>query len=128
MRDLFRRSVEELKGDLERKILNEKEMHWCLNFDESLKIKDEIHYKVGKKEEIKIKRYQEYWVLCRTCIGCLKKEEMPPMCFKNSLMPPFIPDCLRDLTNLEKQLIVKNLIFIKIRQLPKTRMAAMNDR
>ena len=50
------------------------------------------------------------------------------MCFKNSLEPSVVPNCLKDLTNLEKQLIVKNLIFIKIRQLPKTRMDAMNDR
>ena len=50
------------------------------------------------------------------------------MCFKNSLEPCVVPDCLKNLSNLEKQLIVKNLIFIKIRQLPKTRMDAMNDR
>ena len=53
---------------------------------------------------------------------------MPPMAAKNSLMPAVIPDCLKNLTDLEKQLIVKNLIFIKVRQLPKTRMNAMNDR
>ena len=54
---------------------------------------------------------------------------MPPMCKKNSLEPPTeLPDCLKNLTNLEKQLIVKNLIFIKVRQLPKTRMSALNDR
>ena len=39
-----------------------------------------------------------------------------------------IPESLKNLTDLEKQLIVKNLIFLKIRQLPKTRMAAVNDR
>ena len=53
---------------------------------------------------------------------------MPPMCQNNNLEPAIAPDCLKDLTNLEKQLIVKNLIFIKVRQLPKTRMDAMNDR
>ena len=37
------------------------------------------------------------------------------------------PECLK-LTNLEKQLIVKSLLFIKVRELPKTRMQAMNDR
>ena len=65
---------------------------------------------------------------CKTCVGYLKKSQMPPMCFKNSLEPAEVPEVLKDLTNLEKQLIVKNLVFIKIRQLPKTRMAAMNDR
>ena len=53
---------------------------------------------------------------------------MPPMCKKNSLDPPLVPECLKNLTNLEKQLIVKNLIFIKVRQLPKSRMFALNDR
>ena len=52
---------------------------------------------------------------------------MPAICFKNNLQYTEIPDAL-NLTNIEKQLIVKSLIFIKIRQLPKTRMLAMNDR
>ena len=37
------------------------------------------------------------------------------------------PECL-ELTNLEKHLIAKSLVFIKVRQLPKTRMDVMNDR
>ena len=74
------------------------------------------------------KKIQEGYSLCKTCVNYLKRSLMPPMCFKNSLEPSFVPDCLKDLSNLEKQLIVKNLIFIKIRQLPKTRMDAMNDR
>ena len=131
IRDLFQRSIEELKGDLEHKILNENHMHWCLNFDESLKIRDEVEYSIKNKNgyiEYKTKKLQEGYCLCRTYIGYLKKSQMPPMCYKNSLEPPIIPDCLKDLTNLEKQLIVKNLVFIKVRQLPKTSMAAMNDR
>ena len=99
-------------------------MHDYLTFDENLKIKDEI-YDESKKKMVKI---QDGYSLCRTCIGHLNKSKMPPMCAKNSLEIPEIPDCLKNLTNLEKQLIVKNLVFIKIRQLPKTRMAAMNDR
>ena len=52
---------------------------------------------------------------------------MPPICFKNRLNYMETPDCLK-LSNLEKQLIVKSLLFIKVRELPKTRMQAMNDR
>ena len=52
---------------------------------------------------------------------------MPPINFKNQLDYMNTPDCL-DLTNLEKQLMVKSLLFIKVRELPKTRMQAMNDR
>ena len=62
-----------------------------------------------------------------TCILYLKKGQMPPMCHKNKLEPPEVPKCLKDLTILEKQLIVKVLFFIKVRYLPKTRMKAMND-
>ena len=45
-----------------------------------------------------------------------------------SLQPLMIPECLQKFSDLEKQLIVKNLIFIKVCQLPKTRMQAINDR
>ena len=130
MRDLFQRSVDELKGVIEQKILNENQMHGYLNFDESLKIKDEFHFQIDKGNVImtKVKKMQEGYCLCKTCVTYLKRSQMPPMAFANSLQPAVIPDCLRNLTNLEKQLIVKNLIFIKIRQLPKTRMMAMNDR
>ena len=37
-----------------------------------------------------------------------------------------IPDCLQ-LTNLERQLVCKDLVFIKVRELHPTRMEAMND-
>ena len=49
MRDLFSRTVEEFKGNLEANILVNG-MQGCLNFDESLKIKDEMEYitKEGK--------------------------------------------------------------------------------
>jgi hypothetical protein len=57
----------------------------------------------------------------------LEKLEMPPLCSKNNLDYMETPECLK-LTNLEKQLIAKSLVFIKVRQLPKTRMDAMNDR
>ena len=130
MRDLFKRSVVELKGALQAKILNENNMQQYLNFDESLKIKDEIEYisKKGDNNITKTKKIQEGYYLCVTCISYLKKSKMPPMCAKNLLEPAKVPDCLKDWTDLEKQLIVKKLLFIKIRQLPKTRMAAMNDR
>ena len=52
---------------------------------------------------------------------------MPAMCAKNGLKYAPIPDCLR-ITNLERQLICRDLTFLKVRQLPKTRMSAINDR
>ena len=65
--------------------------------------------------------------LCHSCIRHLEKEQMPPICSKNCLEYGEIPDCL-DLNTIEKQLIVKNLIFIKVRQLHPTMMDAMNDK
>ena len=65
--------------------------------------------------------------LCFNCIRYLKKDEMPPLCWKNSLDYGPIPDSHK-LHNIEKQLIVKSLLFIKVRKLPVTRMDAINDR
>ena len=114
MRDLFRRSTEELKGHIEQIIITTNKMGKYLNFDESLKIKDEYEGQSKKDRKTKIvKKVRRGYSLCHTCIGYLKKAKMPPMCAKNSLEPSVIPDCLKDLTNLEKQLIVKNLVFLE---------------
>ena len=129
MRDLFRRSTDELKADIEHIIIHKNQMSGYLNFDESLKVHDEYE-KLSKDDgKTKInKKVREGYSLCKTCVSYLKKSQVPPMCSKNSLEPAVIPDCLQNLSDVEKQLIVKNLIFIKVRALPKTRMAAMNDR
>jgi len=122
MRDLFRRSTVEMKADVKHVIMNKNKMHKYLNLDPSLKINDEYQ---GQKI---IKKVREGYSLCKTCVGYLKISKIPPMCSKNALEPSIIPESLQNLTDMEKQLIVKNLIFIKVRQLPKTRMVAMNDR
>ena len=61
-------------------------------------------------------------------IGYLKKGQIQPICHKNKLEISEIPQCLKDLTILEKQMIVKFLVFIKLRYLPKTCMKVMNDK
>ena len=127
-KDLFKRSVEELKGDIEKKILIERQMHDKLTFDESFKIKDEYQEWDEDKQIMLVQKIQEGFSLCHTCIRYLKQGKMPPMCSKNGLEPSELPECIKELTNVEKQLIVKNLFFIKVRNLPKTRMEAMNDR
>ena len=119
-KDLFKRSVEELKGDLEKKILDEKEMHGKLTFDESFKIKDEFHKWEEDKEIVHIEKLQVGFSLCHTCIRYLKQGKMPPMCAKNNLEPSELPQCIKELTNVENQLIVKNLVYIKVTNLPKT--------
>ena len=52
---------------------------------------------------------------------------MPSTCFQNGLGLSEVPECLK-LTDLENQLVAKNLVFIKIRPTPKSRYDIMNDR
>ena len=103
-------------------------MHDKLTINESFKIKDEFNKWDEEEDILYIEKIQGGYSLCHTCIRYLKQEKMPPMCAKNNLEPSELPQCIKELTNVEKQLIVKNLFFIKVRNLPKTRMEAMNDR
>ena len=48
--------------------------------------------------------------LCQSCKLHLSKKNMPPLSFWNNLKVPEIPECLKSLTSLEKQLIKKNLV------------------
>ena len=64
--------------------------------------------------------------LCLTCSRSLDKLEMPQICSKNSLEYTPIPTCLK-IPNLERQLICKDLTFIKVRQL-RYGMSANYDR
>ena len=77
MRDLFQRSVVGLKGEIEKKILQENQMHEYLNFDDSLIIKDEIECKLASGDKT-LKKLQEGYSLCRTCISYLKKISNAP--------------------------------------------------
>ena len=64
--------------------------------------------------------------LCMTCCKSLDKFEMPTICAKNSLEYTPIPTCLQ-IPNLERQLICRDLTFIKVRQL-RYGMSAIYDR
>ena len=65
--------------------------------------------------------------LCFTCLKYLKRNKMPPMARRNNLGLDDIPPCLQ-LNQLEAVLIQRNILFIKLFLLPKTRWAAMKDR
>ena len=73
-------------------------------------------------------KIQEEYSICNTCFGYLKQSKMPPMCSKNNLQVAVIPEFLKTLTHSEKQLMTKNLLFIKIRDLQPSQMKAINDR
>ena len=79
---------------------------------------------VDMKESLKIngKHY-----ICSTCHLSLSKQKLPSLCFKNGLKLSPIPKCLQ-ISSLGNQLIAKYITFIKIRRLPKTRMASNYDR
>ena len=133
-RQLFKRGVRQLKkySDLESHLIGSgmfrEYLAGYIDENETLKkVKKNLkfHLKVGRIDPaLKI---DGKFYLCHSCIRYFKKIEMPPLCSKNSLDYMETPDCLK-LSNLEKQLIAKSLVFIKVRQLPKTRMDAMNDR
>ena len=76
-----------------------------------------------------VKKVSGKYHLCFTCKNYLVKGKVPPMSHKNSLEIFEIteyPELL--LTELENCMIARNLIFMKIFKLPKSRMAAVKDR
>jgi hypothetical protein len=129
-RDLFKRGVRVFKkpGKLRLKLIQNGTYRKFLAldrqqpFDENEPLRD-----FGRMVLDESLKANGNFHLCHSCIRHLEKEQMPPICSKNCLEYGEIPDCL-DLNTIEKQLIVKNLIFIKVRQLHPTMMDAMNDR
>lgn len=67
--------------------------------------------------------------LCHTChrslIVCKK---CPNNSVHNGLKFDIIPPGLRDMTDLERQLISKSMLFMKVRPLPRSRMDGITDR
>ena len=64
--------------------------------------------------------------LCFTCKNHLFKGKMPPMCHSNNLENyNFDQTPWMKLSELENSLIAKDLLFMKIVQLPKSRMSAL---
>ena len=66
--------------------------------------------------------------ICDSCKANLLKKTMPAMCAENGLKVSEKAFQLQHLTSMEKQLIKKDLPFLKLRELPKTRMDCVNDR
>ena len=65
--------------------------------------------------------------ICDNCYLYLNKDELLPLNMENGMNLDNLPEEL-NLTPLEKQLIGKNLYFLKVRKLPKTQMDVFNDR
>ena len=65
--------------------------------------------------------------ICWTCSKALKKGNVPPMLVKKKLELEELSEVLK-LTDLEHQLVAKDLLFLKVFSLPRTRMYAVKDR
>ena len=70
---------------------------------------------------------KENFYVCHSCYTTMKKNQMPKRSVHNGLYVDVIPPELQ-LTPLESQCIARHIIFLKIQELPKTRMKKMIDR
>ena len=69
--------------------------------------------------------------LCNTCKKYLNRGKIPPMSVKNGLrIVNLVNETgeILDLTELESTLVAKNILFMKIFQLPKSRWSAIKDK
>ena len=65
--------------------------------------------------------------LCHNCFQKISSKRMPNICVANGLQLDLIPPEL-EVTDLEQQLFAKNLLFMKIKQMPTSRMKSITDR
>ena len=65
--------------------------------------------------------------LCHSCYQSLKKNEMTKLSAMNNFLVEINPEQLK-LSDFEMQLIAKDLLFMKIFSLPKSRMPAIKDK
>ena len=80
---------------------------------------EEINVDMGRKSSSYI---------CKSCKWYLVRGKMPKLCTKNGLSIDIIKDDDLKLTELENNLIARNIIFQKIHKLPKSRWSGTHDR
>ena len=57
----------------------------------------------------------------------MKREKMPKVCANNGLTVDILPKDLK-LTDLENNLLAKNILYQKVHKKPKSRMAGTHDK
>ena len=108
---LFKENVKVFHKELQNKILPSVLKDSCI-FDENFK--DPL----GK----------DNFYVCHNCLRVMKTgKTIPALSVKNGLYVEEIPPELH-LTPLENQCIARNVLFMKLKELPKTRMKGMIDR
>ena len=83
------------------------------------KLVDKLDLKFLKKIGLDPGENLTDFYLCHNCLNCIRKEKVPSIHISNGLALDDIPEEL-DLTNLEQQLIARNLIFLKVKKLPRS--------
>ena len=115
---LFENQVEEITDEI-RKIID--------NVDSGIRaecVEDEVLIDLGRNavgNEIKS-------FFCKSCKWYLIRGKMPKLCVKNGLGIDVIEDEDLMLSELENNLIARNIIFQKIHKLPKSRWKGTHDR
>ena len=70
---------------------------------------------------------EEYYIFCHSCLIYIRRKEVPKIHVSNGLsLDKLVPEL--DLTELEKQLIAKSIVFMKIKKLPKNFQSGIVDR
>ena len=100
----------------------DRELEETLKIDSSKLIKNVF----AKKLLVDFKGTKKAYI-CGTCKIHVKNGKLPPMAAANGLHVLNINDPQLDLSELESNLIAKRIMFQKIYQLPKSRMAACKD-
>jgi hypothetical protein len=113
---MFRDGVKELTEDLENEIMEKSSELYANVFKKKYPISITVD---GNETSIVY--------ICTTCKTSLKKGNMPSMAAANGLELVVVDENL-NLTELENNLIAQRILFQKIFQLPKSRMAACKDK
>ena len=114
LRDLFKKTVKRVTPAYFDRLSN------TINISDYLQVDSDTD---NLREDLKV--FGNHYV-CKNCSRHLERGQMPPICAKNGLEYAKIPSCLQ-LVNLERQLICKDLVFIKVREMHKSGMSKMND-
>ena len=89
-------------------------------------------FKTGQSNQMKEEVVTSFAIkqkmfICKGCKVSMERGKMPKMCANNGLNVEIIPENLI-LTELENNLIAKNIIFQKLHKKPKSRWSGTHDR
>ena len=90
-----------------------------MNDEEISKLVDKLDLNFLKKIGLDAHENLPNFYLCHNCYNYIRKGKVPCIHISNGLALEDIPEEL-ELTNLEQQLIARNLIFLKVKKLPRS--------